>query len=132
MFTQFLFRLLAVFKMFLTCSLIKDSTYIEKVKQTIKQTVLQYALPVCSTDFIACHAGEVEFDINNSQLWDVHILNIRSETVTYIIHCRRQTRREEELPVNKITELKPKRSESRSSIFYELEINKNKLEHMRR
>ena len=47
----------------LNLSLIKDDVYVKKVKQTIEQTVFQYALPVYSREFMAEHGGEVVFAI---------------------------------------------------------------------
>ena len=112
-------------------SLIRDSSYVEKVKQTIQRTVLQYALPVYSTDFMANHIGEVGFTISDSLLWEVLILNIRTETITYGIHRKRQMRKEEELLVNKIAKLEVKLSVSNScEIFDELEVHKTRLENM--
>ena len=75
-------------------ALLKESSYVGKVKQTIRKTILQYALSVYSSDFMANHGGEVDFAISDSLLWEVLILNIRTETVTYSIHRKREMKKE--------------------------------------
>ena len=110
-------------------SLLKDSAYVSRVKQTIERTVLQYSLPVYSTDFMANHGGEVEFTINDSLFWEVLVLNIRTETIAYSIRRKGQTRKEEELLVKQIARLDADLSENNDSeTFDELSMCKNKLE----
>ena len=110
-------------------SLLKDPCYVNRVKQTIEQTVYQYALPVYSKEFMANHSSEVEVVINASLLWEVLILNIRTETIAYSIRKKSQMRKEEERLVERISGLETELNENGdSATFDELSRCKNKLE----
>ena len=83
------------------CSLLRDSNYSALVKQVIKNTITDYALPVYRTDFLVSSIGienlnEIQFTISDSLLFDVLILNIRTETITYGIRKSKQFSKEED------------------------------------
>ena len=82
------------------CSLLTDKEYSSIVRRTIKNTVMDYALPVYTYDFVNSALGnerfsDLQFSISDSLLFEVLILNIRTETITYGIRKAKRYKRDE-------------------------------------
>ena len=102
------------------CSLLKDQEYSSLVKRTIKNTIMDYALPVYDPEFAKSVIGserfmDLEFTISDALLFEVLVLNIRTETITYSIRKRKQLIREEQALNRAIEQLEQRMSSSPSA-----------------
>ena len=119
------------------CSLLRDQEYSALVKQTITNTVLDYALPVYVPDFVKSVSGnerfsDMQFTINDSLLFEVLILNIRTETITYSIRKAKRYKRDEKALNCAIAQLEQQMNSSPSAeVAEELYEKQKKLEEHR-
>ena len=86
-------------------SLLKDSEYHGKIKETIKETLATYALPVYKETFISEKPKEIDINISWSLFWEVLVLNMRTESITYSIHKTKKRNEEEKTVINNISRL---------------------------
>ena len=86
------------------CSLLTDLEYIRKMKLIIRETLCRYVVPVYESDFMNNNLEKLEFMISDSLLWETILLNIRTETVTYGIHKKRQSGYDEKSVLRQIAE----------------------------
>ena len=66
-------------------SLLKDSEYILLVKNVIKHTTYEYALPVYREEYVMENPSRVELSISVSLFFEVFMLTIRRETISFAI-----------------------------------------------
>ena len=79
----------------MNASLLAESNYQDMIRQTIKESVATYALPVYTPKFVAENPEEISLTISWSLFWETLVLNMRTQTITYAIH-RSKKRKEEE------------------------------------
>ena len=119
------------------CSLLRDQEYSALVKRTIANTMLDYALPVYAPDFVKSVSGnqrlsDMQFTISDSLLFDVLILNIRTETITYSIRKAKGYKKDEKALNHAIAELEQQMSSNPSvEVAEELSEKQNRLEEHR-
>ena len=80
-------------------SVLQDSEYADIVNETIKQAVIQYAIPLYQYDYIKnveCYK-DIQFTIKDSLFYETLLMLIRGETVRYCKNKARSRRRIEEL-----------------------------------
>ena len=86
-------------------SLLYCEDYCEEIQKVIVDTVLTYALPVYTEEFVRENVGNVEITISWSSFWEVLILNLRTSTVSFAIHKKRSRDAEEKKALREIMEL---------------------------
>lgn len=75
-------------------SLLKDQLYIGKVKESIRQTIEEYAIPVYSRDAIKdLDPSDLHFIIDDQLFFEMLLLKIRGMSIPY---CAMKKRKEEE------------------------------------
>ena len=115
------------------CALLRDTTYIEKVKMIIQDTICMYASPVYNYEFIKRYPEKLQFTISDSLLWETILLNIRTETVSYGIHKKRMFLREEKDLLKNIADAELEvHTHCTEETLNQLESHKGRLEEMRR
>ena len=119
-------------------SLLRDECYSEMVRRVIRNTIIDYALPVYLPEYlvscITCEGlSNVQFTISDFLLFEVLILNIRTETITYSIRkSKRKIRREEDTLNTSIERLEQEMSNNPDTdIAEQLSENRRKLESIR-
>ena len=113
-------------------SLLKDPNYIKLVKNTIQTTVCEYAVPIYRDDYVKENLTSVEFTISSSLFFEMLMLTLRRETVTFGIKKSKEERKQEKQLENIIGELENKVNEIGSrEINDQLEGKKKALERLR-
>ena len=113
-------------------SLLNDANYVNLVKKTIKETVQEYAVPVYSYDYIAENPAYVELKISSSLFFEVLIMVIRRETISFGIKKKREERNQEKSLMNIICQLEKEADETGiQEIGDEVERKKKELEKIR-
>ena len=118
-------------------SLLRDECYSEMVRRVIRNTIIDYALPVYLPEYlvscITCEGlSNVQFTISDFLLFEVLILNIRTETITYSIRKSKEIRREKDTLNTSIERLEQEMSNNPDTdIAEQLSENRRKLESIR-
>ena len=113
-------------------SLLKDSSYVSLVKNTIQSTVCEYALPIYEREFVIKNHTQVELTISSSLFFEVLMLTLRRETVSFGIQKKKEERRLETQLEISISEMERMVDETGSQdISNELQRSKKKLEQIR-
>ena len=86
------------------CSLLKDLTYLNIVKETIRNVVHEYACPIYSSEYISSQEARqhVQMIIDDSLFLETLLMQIRARTIRYTIDKARQRN---DLEKRKLTEL---------------------------
>ena len=119
-------------------SLLKDREYVSMVKRNIKNSVLQYALPVYEREFLESSIGKPEslnicYCISDALLYETIMLNVRTETITYGISKKKQRLHKEKNIIREINELEVKCGDQpTASVVEELNIKQEELAEFRR
>ena len=104
-----------------------------EIQKTIVDTVLTYALPVYTEEFVRENVSGVEIAISWSNFWEVLILNLRTTTLSFSIHKKRSRDAEEKKAVKEITELEEKTQSAPNRENVEnLQVAKERLELIRK
>ena len=69
----------------------------------MSNTVQQYAIPLYDAEFLANNIENVQFTINDSLFFEMLLLNIRSETVSYSKSVSKAIRKQENDLIKKDT-----------------------------
>ena len=111
----------------LNVSLLKDSSYVKLVKKTIQNTVCEYAIPIYRTDYVIENPSRVELTISASLFFEVLMLTLRRETVSFGIKRKKEERRQERQLQEIIQELENKVDEiSSRELIDQLNGKKNR------
>lgn len=79
-------------------SLLKDITYVEKVKQTIDTVKLKYATPVYNLENMNnIPIREIQFIIDDHSIFEQILLEIRSMTISFSTHRKKELELEEKI-----------------------------------
>ena len=114
-------------------ALLQCIEFSEKIKSTILDTLLTYALPVYTEEFIRRKPNEVQINISWSSFWETLILNMRTATISYAIHNSRCRNLEERNTINEIEKLeRVVQSKPSQEMVTNLDIAKEKLEQIRK
>ena len=114
-------------------SLLQCEEYPGKVRETIMNTLLTYALPVYTEDFVRQNPHRIQIYISWSSFWETLVLNMRTETVSFAIRKRRCRNSEEhniEKEIKKLEQIA--QNNPNQEEITGLEIAKEKLENIRR
>ena len=74
----------------LNVSLLREPDYIQRVKNTIVDTIKQYAIPLYTDTFLSENMKEIQFTISDSLFFEVLIMNIRAQTISYATYKKRR------------------------------------------
>ena len=115
-------------------SLLDDSIYLQVIKDSITETVMQYAVPIYTNDFLSDSANynQIQFTIDIGLFYETLLMMLRGETVKYAKEKARKCRQAEHKLVQEINDLRnrlPEQMSERSA--NQLEVLQNKLEEMR-
>ena len=86
-------------------SLLKDSEYVDSVKNNIIAVAQEYALPVYQMEYVGQNPDKVQFTIEPSLFFETLLMTIRRETITFGIRKQRAIREEEDKLLREIEEL---------------------------
>ena len=114
-------------------SLLCCEDYCAGIQKAIVDTVLTYALPVYTEEFVRQNVSDVEMTISWSSFWEVLILNLRTTTVSFAIHKKRSREAEEKKALKEINELEEEAQITPNQKNVEnLQIAKERLELIRK
>ena len=113
-------------------SLLKDLEYIKLVKNVIGNTALEYALPVYREEYVKENPAQAELTISASLFFEVLMLTIRRETVSFGIKKKKLEREQERELETEIGELEKELDEKGyRKICDQLQKAKEQLEKIR-
>ena len=113
-------------------SLLKDANYISLVKNTIKKTVCEYAVPIYRDEYIENNQTKVQLTISSTLFFEVLLLTLRRETVSFGIRKKEGERKDERKLESDIRMLEIKNDGlGRREISDELHRKKTELERIR-
>ena len=110
----------------------KDLEYVNLVKKTIRDVVLEYSLPIYNIDYVEQNPFEVQLSIEPSLFFEVLLLTIRRETVSFGIKKKRAEKQKEEELQLQILKNEIELDKSGSYVtMQKLEEQKKELENIR-
>ena len=111
----------------LNCSLLKDLNYLDMVKQTISETIKNYACPIYADDYIKSQDArkDIQMTINDALFLEMLLMNIRSKTISYSVNVARERSKTEKHILLTLAELESRPSPTTSDIN---EISKKQAE----
>ena len=113
-------------------SLLKDRKYISLVKNTIISTVREYAIPLYREEYILKNPTYVEMTISASLFYEILMLTIRRETISFGIRKKKEERKVETQLEKIISEMENTISDKGTEVIYqELQSKKKELEQIR-
>lgn len=111
-------------------SLLKDQTFVQKVKQTIETVVKQYMKK--DQDINIIPMSQVEFEIDDQLVWEMMKMEIRKMSMSYGSKKKRERLKEEKELIAEINILETRLSHTPSNeIREELDGKKSTLENLR-
>ena len=76
-------------------SLLKDPDYVKLVKNAMKETVCEYAIPIYREEYVNGNPARVELTISSSLFFEVLMLTLRRETVSFGIRKKKMEKEQE-------------------------------------
>ena len=114
-------------------SLLQCKEFSGKIRETIFDTLITYALPIYTEDFIRRNSNEVKINISWSSFWETLILNMRTATISYAIYRNKRRNLEERDIMKEIKKLEGiVQDRPCQEMVTSLEIAKEKLEQIRK
>ena len=117
-------------------SLLHDKLYVEKVKNVIRQTKYDYALPVYNfANLDQIDNAESQFSISDQLFFETLLMKIRSMTIPYAAKEKRRRSREKfelERDIKQLHEMIDRNENVQSNIQERLEELEQKLERIRK
>ena len=113
-------------------SLLNDQNYAQLVKNVIKDVALEYAVPVYNEHYVRDHFTSIEPMISSRFFFEVLMLTIRRETISFGIRQKKEDQKEVKQLECSISELESKLSVTGSEdIRDQLDATKKQLEQLR-
>ena len=113
-------------------SLLTDKDYVALVKEVIKNTAFEYALPIYRYEYVMENVSKVEMTIGPSLFFEVLMMKIRRETVSFGIRKKKEERKKEIQLESEIKVVEKKLDDIGSSqLNNSLQLKKRELEHIR-
>ena len=114
-------------------SLLQCEDYCQIIRESVINTLVTYAAPVYTEEFVRRSPNEVQVSISWSSFWETLILNMRTATLSFSIYKVRERNRQERNISKEIGELEEAVHNTPSAeIIAKLEIAKEKLESIRK
>ena len=113
-------------------SLLKDPDYVKLVKNTMKETVCEYAIPIYREEYVNGNPARVELTISSSLFFEVLMLTLRRETVSFGIRKKKMEKEQEIQLESAISQMGKKLDEiGTQEISDQLHRMKNEFEEIR-
>ena len=111
-------------------SLLKDKTYVDTIKKCIKDTKVQYMLPVYNMDLVEDNLNNdlIQFTISHQLFLETLLMEIRGKTISYSAYKKKKEREKEDSLQKEIENLE-KADDINLNL---LETKKEELENLRK
>ena len=84
----------------LNCSLLKDLSYLQMVKEVIHETITGYACPLYSDEYLKCREArqDIQMTVRDDLFLETLLMKIRSRTISYSIqNTKERTEKEKKI-----------------------------------